>query len=62
MIGFTARAVDAAALRVDEQEIVEAAFFTRDELTEAVADGRHILPGGASLGRALIEQWLAGES
>lgn len=57
MLGFTARATDPAALQVDDVEIVEASFLTREELASALAAGRITLPGGASIGRALIDAW-----
>lgn len=60
MMGFTARAVNPPQLRPDGEEIVEASFLRRQELASRVASGRMTLPGPASIGRALIEAWLAG--
>lgn len=57
MVGFTARTGDPGALAVDGEEIVEASFLTKEELASRLAAGRIKLPGGASLGRALIDAW-----
>lgn len=59
MLGFTARAVD-SHLIVDGDEIVEGAYYTRDELAAAVATSELVLPSGASIARYLIERWLSG--
>ncbi|WP_296137699.1 NAD(+) diphosphatase [uncultured Tessaracoccus sp.] len=60
MVGFTARAEQPETLRPDGQEIVEASFLTREELASDVARGRRTLPGVASIGRAIVDAWLAG--
>ncbi len=60
MLGFTARA-DAAALKLDPNELAWGAFYTRDEMRAAVADGRLSLPGPVSLAIALIRGWLGSE-
>ncbi|MBO0920685.1 NAD(+) diphosphatase [Cellulomonas sp. zg-ZUI222] len=59
MLGFRARATS-TAVRVDGVEMADARWFTRDELTAAVASGDVLLPGGASIARALVEQWWGG--
>ncbi|WP_233558242.1 NAD(+) diphosphatase [Tessaracoccus sp. OH4464_COT-324] len=58
MLGFTARAVEAARLRVDGDEIVEASFLTREELASRVAAGSIRLPSEASIARAMIDAWI----
>lgn len=56
MVGFRARAV-ATAVRVDDDEITEARWFSRAELLAAVASGEVGLPGRQSIARALVEEW-----
>lgn len=41
----------------DGEEIAEARWFTRDELTEAMAGGDVIPPSGISIARKLVEGW-----
>ncbi|MCC2592808.1 NAD(+) diphosphatase [Tessaracoccus sp. OS52] len=60
MLGFVAAASD-ARLQPDGDEIVEARYWERDELTRAVAAGELTLPGGASIARQLVDAWLSGE-
>ncbi|MBO3088614.1 NAD(+) diphosphatase [Cellulomonas sp. zg-ZUI40] len=56
MLGFRARATS-THVEVDGVEMADARWFTRDELTAAVDSGEVLLPGGASIARALVEQW-----
>ncbi|MFC0644672.1 NAD(+) diphosphatase [Cellulomonas phragmiteti] len=56
MLGFRARATS-TRVQVDGVEMADARWFTRDDLTAAVAAGEVLLPGGASIARALVEQW-----
>lgn len=56
MLGFRARATS-THVQVDGVEMADARWFTRDALTAAVAAGEVLLPGGASIARALVEQW-----
>ena len=49
MIGFTATWVS-GDLRIEEAELVDARWFTRDDLPE--------LPGRVSIARRLIDAWL----
>lgn len=56
MLGFRARATS-TAVQVDGVEMADARWFTRAELTAAVASGEVLLPGGASIARAMVEQW-----
>nr|WP_216648563.1 NAD(+) diphosphatase [Isoptericola chiayiensis] len=60
MLGFRARAVD-TRVRTDDEEITDARWFTRDELSDAVTRGEVGLPGRASIARALIEEWFGAE-
>ncbi|MCC2335796.1 NAD(+) diphosphatase [Cellulomonas sp. zg-Y908] len=56
MLGFRARATS-TRVQVDGVEMAEARWFTREGLVAAVASGEVLLPGGASIARALVEQW-----
>jgi NAD+ diphosphatase len=68
MLGFTARLDGDPTLHIDGSEIVEAGWFTRDEVrrtgdwgSEAVGDERVLraLPSTMSIARQLINTWLA---
>ena len=60
MLGFFARAVT-TQIKVDEEEIAEARWLSRDELREAVDSGELLLPGRVSIARRLIETWYGAE-
>lgn len=57
MLAFVARATT-TDLRLDQEEITDARWFTRDELLAAVGAGEVLLPMRTSVARALIEDWL----
>lgn len=57
MVAFTARATQ-TALRPAPGEIEDAAWYTRDELRVAMAQGRVELPSETSIARRMIEAWL----
>ena len=59
MLGFRARALS-SDIRVDHEEVGAARWFTREELTCAVASGELELPGRASIARHMIEDWFGG--
>ncbi len=59
MLAYRARAL-ATALTVDGTEIAAAQWFSRDDLTRAVADGTVLLPTRTSIARALVEEWFGG--
>ena len=59
MLAFRARATT-TRLVLQEDEIAEAAWFTREELATALADGELSSYGGNSIGRTLIEEWFGG--
>ncbi len=59
MVGFLARAVD-APLRMQEDEIEAARWFTREQLAEEVAAERIHVSGRLSIARHLIEHWYGG--
>lgn len=60
MLGFTARA-RSTELHLQESEIVEARWFTRDALRAAVADGTLAPSTRLSISRRLVEHWLGHE-
>lgn len=59
MFGFRARATT-TQITVDDDEVTEARWFTREELQQEAASGRVRLPMGTSIARALIEDWFGG--
>jgi NAD+ diphosphatase len=60
MVGFTARAVS-TRLRLQEDEIEAARWFTREELRRAVEDGSLRISSRISIARRLIEHWYGEE-
>ncbi len=63
MLGFrawTSTCVDNDDLVLQEGEIASAAWYTREELAEAIQHKRITLPGRASISRPLIEDWFGG--
>ena len=60
MVGFTARATS-AELTLQESEIAEARWYTRDELLAAVADGSLQVSSRVSIARRIVEHWLGHE-
>ena len=48
-------------IAVDGGELSEARWFSRDELTAAVADGSLLLPPRVSIARRLVEHWFGAE-
>ncbi|WP_018658147.1 NAD(+) diphosphatase [Actinomadura flavalba] len=60
MLGFFARADDPSALRPDAEEIVDAAWYTRDGLAAEIGDGRLVAPGPLSIAAQLIMRWYGG--
>ena len=60
MLGFFARATS-TEITVDADEIREARWFTRAELTAVAESGEIKLPSGISISRSLVEAWYGGE-
>jgi NAD+ diphosphatase len=56
MLGFTARALD-DAVRLDDEEIEDARWFSRSALAEAVRRGALVLPGPVSIAWWLLRRW-----
>jgi NAD+ diphosphatase len=59
MLGFTARVDGDPTLRIDEDEIEEARWFTRDELRSGA--GPQALPPPVSIARHILDRWVEGE-
>jgi NAD+ diphosphatase len=57
MLGYRAWAPGDAELTLQEEEIAEARWFSREELAAALEAEEIALPGPASMGRALIDDW-----
>jgi NAD+ diphosphatase len=60
MLGFYAKA-SRFDIDVDQDEIAEARWFTREDVRALVEAGTMALPGAISISRRLIEGWY-GES
>ena len=61
MLGFTARADGDVPLNPDPEEILDAAWYTRDELRAAIDAGEIVAPGPLSIAAHLIMRWYGGE-
>jgi NAD+ diphosphatase len=59
MIGFFARA-ETTEITVDQEEISDARWFTREEVKAEAEAGTLVLPGGISISRSLVEAWYGG--
>lgn len=57
MVAFRARA-RSTDVTADGVEVLDARWFSRDDLRAAVAAGEVVPPGPASIARALVEDWL----
>ncbi|KRB75002.1 NADH pyrophosphatase [Nocardioides sp. Root190] len=56
MIGFHGRAVS-EEIHLDDAEVEEAQWVTREQMRAGAEDGSLVLPGGVSISRSLIESW-----
>ncbi|MGH3243995.1 MAG: NAD(+) diphosphatase [Spirillospora sp.] len=61
MLGFTAKTDGDLPLRPDPEEILDAAWYTRDELRAAIDTGDLVAPGPLSIAAQLIMRWYGGE-
>ena len=61
MLGFWARAAGSQPIHVDEEEIAEAHWFSRDGLRAAMAAGESRLPPPVSIAHRIIEAWYGAE-
>ena len=59
MVGFFARAVT-TDISVDQDEISDARWFTREQMKAEAEAGTLILPAGISISRSLVEAWYGG--
>lgn len=59
MVAYAAEAVS-SDFSCDDREIVEAGWYSRDQVREAVASGAIKLPGGVSIAHHVIQSWLGG--
>jgi NAD+ diphosphatase len=60
MLGFHGVA-DTFDITVDGDELEEARWFTKAEITELTASGQLMLPPSVSISRWLVEQWHQGD-
>lgn len=56
MLGFHARALS-EEIRLEDAEVEEALWVTREQMRSGAEDGSLVLPGGVSISRSLIESW-----
>jgi NAD+ diphosphatase len=61
MLGFRAEATGSLELTADDDEIAEAAWYSRDELSAAIADGTIRLPPPVSIAHQIIQSWYGRE-
>jgi NAD+ diphosphatase len=61
MLGFWAKAAGGQRIQVDGEEIIEAQWFSRDELRQAIAAGELGLPASVSIAHRIIEAWYGAE-
>jgi NAD+ diphosphatase len=61
MVGASARVEGTPEAQPDGEELVEARWFSREELREAVASGAVVVPGSLSISRWLIDRWYGGD-
>jgi NAD+ diphosphatase len=59
MLGFVGRA-ESTEIRVDEHEIEDARWFTREQMRAEAEAGTLVLPGGVSISHSLVEHWYGG--
>ncbi|GAA1868359.1 NAD(+) diphosphatase [Actinomadura bangladeshensis] len=61
MLGFTAQADGDVPLNPDPAEILDAAWYSRDDLRTAIESGEIVAPGPLSIAAHLIMRWYGGE-
>jgi NAD+ diphosphatase len=61
MLGFRAEATGDLDVQVDDEEIAEAHWYSRDELRAALAAEEVLLPPPVSIAHRLIESWYGEE-
>ncbi len=60
MLGFRADAPAGQAIAVDQTELAEAHWYSRDELLAAIRAREIVLPPPVSIARHIIEDWFGG--
>jgi len=60
MVGFLAEALAGQVIAVDEEEVTEAHWYSRDDLYTAVTEHQLGLPGPVSIARHILETWYGG--
>jgi len=60
MVAFEGHAAS-ERIRVDGNELEDAAWYTRDDVREGIASGRLALPSRKSIARRMIDGWMAGD-
>ncbi|HYK27362.1 MAG TPA: NAD(+) diphosphatase [Streptosporangiaceae bacterium] len=61
MLGFRAAATGSTDIKVDADEIAEANWYSRDDLTAAIENGDLLLPPPVSIAHRIIESWYGRE-
>lgn len=61
MLGFSAEAAGQQEIRVDDDEIAEANWYSREDLTKAIATGELLLPPPVSIAHHIIQSWYGAE-
>jgi NAD+ diphosphatase len=61
MLGFRAEAAGQQEIQVDAAEIAEANWYSRDDLSAAIAEGRLLLPPPVSIAHHIIASWYGAE-
>jgi NAD+ diphosphatase len=61
MLGFTAQAPGGQETRVDEDEIAEAGWYSREDIRASMVSGTLLLPPPVSIAHRIIESWYGEE-
>jgi NAD+ diphosphatase len=61
MLGFSAQAPGGQQIRVDEDEIAEAGWYSREDIRASMASGTLLLPPPVSIAHRIIESWYGEE-
>jgi NAD+ diphosphatase len=61
MLGFSAQAPGGQEIRVDEDEIAEAGWYSREDIRAGMASGTLLLPPPVSIAHRIIESWYGEE-